>query len=211
MHTITLASTKGGCGKSTLAIHLAVTAQQAGQDTLLADLDPHSQTSAEWAAERQIDTPTVIRATADDIPTLQQQARSEEFEVLILDCPPYIDKVVHAATTVADFTLIPAQPRFADIRVLPRVIEQVNPPFSVVLNACTPGLLGQPSSKTLEAMTLLQDSAIPVAPKWITRREAFADALNSGQAVTEFEHSGKGAREIKALWQWVRQQLEKVT
>lgn len=70
MHTITFASTKGGCGKSTLAIHLAVTAQQAGQDTLLADLNSHSQTAAKWAAERQLDTPTVIWATADDIPTL---------------------------------------------------------------------------------------------------------------------------------------------
>lgn len=206
MRTLTLASTKGGCGKSTLAIHLAVAAQQAGRETLLADLDPHSQTAAEWAAEREAPTPTVIRATADDIHALQQQAQDEGFDLLVLDCPPYIDGVVSAATTAADFTLIPAQPRFADIRVLPRVIERVSPPFAVVLNGCTPGLNTLPSSKTQEVWVLLRDNAIPVASAWITRREAFADALNGGQAVVEFEAHGKAASEIRVLWAWVQRQ-----
>ncbi|MCB1810646.1 MAG: ParA family protein [Candidatus Competibacteraceae bacterium] len=206
MHTLTLASTKGGCGKSTLAIHLAVCAQLAGRETLLADLDPHSQTVAEWAGEREQSMPTVIRATADDIHALQHQAESENFDLLVLDCPPYLDAVAKAATAAADFTLIPAQPRFADIRVLPRVIETISPPFAVVLNACTPGLNALPSSKTLEVMALLQDHRIPVASPWITRREAFADALNGGQAVQEFDTHGKAAAEIHRLWDWLQAQ-----
>ena len=206
MHTLTLASTKGGCGKSTLAIHLAVCAQLAGWETLLADLDPHSQTAAEWAGERASTTPTVIRATADDIQALQQQAQAEGFDLLVLDCPPYLDAVAQAATQAADFTLIPAQPRFADIRVLPRVIEQISLPFAVVLNACTPGLNALPSRKTLEVLTLLKDHQIPVVSRWITRREAFADALNGGQAVQEFEAHGKAAAEIQRLWAWLQGQ-----
>ena len=206
MHTLALASTKGGCGKSTLAIHLAVAAQQAGLDTLLADLDPHSQTAAEWATERDASTPTVIRATADDIQALQQQAQSEAFDLLVLDCPPYIDATVRSATQAADFTLIPTPPRFADLRVIPRVIERTHPPFAVVLNACPPGLNAQPASKTLEVWQLLTDNKIPVADVWITRREAFADALNGGQAIVEFDTYGKAAAEIRALWAWLQRQ-----
>jgi len=208
MKTLTIASQKGGCGKSTLAVHIAVMAEKEGVDTLIADLDPHSQTSAEWALEREAEVPVVVTAHADDIKTLQQQAKEEGFGLLILDCPPYIDKVVKQATEIADYTLIPAQPRFADLRTLPRVIENVAPPFSVVLNVCTPGINGQESSKTREARKLIEESDIPISRVSIVRREAFSDALNGGEAVIEFESQGKAAKEIQDLWEWLQEELK---
>jgi len=204
MKTLAVASQKGGSGKSTITIHLAVAAQQAGMDTIVADLDPHSQTSAEWAAERSLEQPLVVTAHAEDIQALQKQAEGEGFDLLILDCPPYVDDVVQMATQVADYTLIPAQPRFADVRTLPRVIESVKEPYAVILNACTPGPNGMETSKTREVRHLLEDAGIPVAPLHITRREAFADALNGGEAVNEFDPEGKASHEVKTLWKWVQ-------
>lgn len=189
-----------------LAIHLAVVAQQEGYDTLLADLDPHSQTSAEWASERQSDKPLVLTAHAEDIEALQTQAMSEGFDLVIMDCPPYIDKIVKTATKAADFTLIPAQPRFGDIRTLPRVIESVHPPYAVMLNVCPPGhIAGEEATKTKEARQLLEEAGIRVAAPSITRREAFADALNGGEAVVEFDTHGKAADEIRTLWNWIKE------
>ena len=52
MKTISLISHKGGTGKSTLAIHLAVEAHKQNLDTLIVDLDHRSSTVAEWAAIR---------------------------------------------------------------------------------------------------------------------------------------------------------------
>lgn len=205
MKTIAISSQKGGSGKSTVTIHLAVAAANSGMDVLVADLDPHSQTAAEWASERELDTPLVVKANTQDIVQLTAQAKEEGFDLLIFDCPPYVDDVVKVATEVADYTLIPAQPRFADIRTLPRVIDNVAPPFAVVLNACQVGLNGQESSKTREARMLLEEAGIFVAPLHITRREAFADALNGGTAVYEFEPGGKAAKEIDRLWSWLQE------
>ena len=206
MKTVAVSSQKGGSGKSTVAIHLAVAAQASGIETIIADLDPHSQTAAEWASERSSEQPMVVTAHADDIEVLQKQALDEGFGLLILDCPPYVDDVVRLATKLADYTLIPAQPRFADIRTLPRIIGNVHKPYSVILNVCTPGLHGGESTKTREARAVLEDAGIPVAPLHITRREAFSDALNGGTAVFEFEPEGKAAREVAVLWKWLKEQ-----
>jgi len=208
MKTLAIATQKGGSGKSTVAIHLAVAAEIEGSEVLIADLDPHSQTAAEWASERSSERPVVIKLSTKDIETLKQQAIDEGFDLLILDCPPYIDDVITQATKFSDFTLIPAQPRFADLRTLPRVIEKVHPPFAVVLNSCTPGFSGQESSKTSEARRLLIQSGIPVSQVSLIRREAFTDALNGGKAVVEFESYGKAANEVNKLWSWLQEELK---
>lgn len=207
MKVLAVASQKGGSGKSTIAIHIAVMAQMQGIEVLIADLDPHSQTAAEWAGERDTGSPLVITAHEEDLEALQKQASSEGFGLLVLDCPPYVDSIVKTATKIADFTLIPAQPRFADIRTLPRVVESVHPPFSVILNACQPGHNGMETTKTREARQLLTDSGIPVAKPTLTRRESLADSLNGGEAVIEFEPNGKAAAEIEQMWNWIKGEL----
>ncbi len=50
--------------------------------------------------------------------------------------------------------------------------------------------------------------AAPAAGE-ITDRRAFARAVTTGSAVTEFEAEGKAAEEIRALWAWIRDTLER--
>ena len=56
MRTIALISQKGGAGKTTLAIALAVTAERAGLASVLVDLDPQAS-AAQWSDLRQAKTP----------------------------------------------------------------------------------------------------------------------------------------------------------
>ncbi|HEX5324760.1 MAG TPA: hypothetical protein VFW40_13310, partial [Capsulimonadaceae bacterium] len=48
---------------------------------------------------------------------------------------------------------------------------------------------------------------LPVAPLEIAERRAFARAIASGRAVTEFDSQGKAAEEIRVLWRWIKEQL----
>ncbi len=209
MYVIALAGQKGGSGKSTVAIHLAALAQSQGRETLLADLDPHSQTAAEWGSERTQALPVIIRATADDLAALLAQAEDEGFDLVLLDLPPYVDPVVREATGRAHLTLVPCRPFFADLRTLPRVLAGIHPPLWVVLNACPPPLGAFEATKTREARALLAAHAIPTAPVALTQRMAFCDALNCGEAVFEFDPTGKAAREVAQLWDWVYTELQK--
>ena len=203
MKTVAVVSHKGGTGKSTLSIHLAVQAQSEGRDTLLVDLDHHSSTVAEWASLRVDNQPLAVTAKVSDIIELQQQAVDEGFDLLILDCPPYLNDDTVQLTKLADYTILPTSPRFADICTLPRGTEKIHQPFSVVLNSCTPDPVGKIAFKTDQVYQMLNESGIPVSPVHIIRLEAFTEALNYGQGVTEFQSNGKASKQIKMLLDWI--------
>lgn len=207
MKIIAIASQKGGVGKSTLAIHLAVAAHNDGMDVLLADLDPHSQTATEWASERRSDFPVVVQVDHVDMKALIDQAKDEGFDLVIFDCPPYINDVVYEASTLADYTLIPSQPEFAPIRTLGRIVEVVSDPYAVVLNGCHPARLGNETQKTREARVAVLNAGIRVAPQAISRRIDLTDALNSGDSVFEYDMQGKASVEVQSLYEWVKEEL----
>jgi chromosome partitioning protein len=58
-----------------------------------------------------------------------------------------------------------------------------------------------------ETQEVLESYNIPLAPVVIGDRRAFARAVATGRAVTEFDAKGKAAREITQLWKWIRQHI----
>ncbi|MBO2007056.1 hypothetical protein J4732_15150 [Serratia marcescens] len=59
-----------------------------------------------------------------------------------------------------------------------------------------------------ETRTVLAEYGLPIAPVEIIDRRAFARAVATGRAVTEFESDGKAATEIRALWAWLKEQMQ---
>ena len=196
MKTISFLSHKGGTGKSTLAIHLAVVAQAEGQEVLLVDLDHHSASVAEWASARTDEKPLAVTAHFSDVTALHQQAVDEGFDLLILDCPPYINPETLQASEIADITLLPVAPRFTEISGLPRDLGLVHQPYFVVLNSCT--------STAEEIREMLEEIDIPVSPVHLTRLEVFTEALDYGQGVTEYEKDGEASGQVNAMLEWLK-------
>ena len=62
MKVLGLLSRKGGSGKTTIAIHLAVMAQASGRRVLLIDLDPQGSAAAWWQARSEA-TPQMEQAS----------------------------------------------------------------------------------------------------------------------------------------------------
>ena len=86
MRTIALISQKGGAGKTTLAIALAVTAERAGLTSVLVDLDPQAS-AAQWSDLRQAKTPVVTCAPAARLTSVLTAAQGAGADIAILDTP----------------------------------------------------------------------------------------------------------------------------
>jgi len=203
MKTLALISHKGGVGKSTLAIHLSVQAKQQGLETLLVDLDNISSTASEWASMREDQQPVVVTAELSDIAELHQQATDESFDLLILDCPPYLTDEILDVSRVAAFTLLPVSPRFSELQSLSKYIHLLNQPTSVILNSCVADSDEEESFKTSEVRSMLEEHDIAVSPVSISRLEVLTDALNSGHAVCEYQPDGEAAVQVHELLEWI--------
>lgn len=107
MYTIALISQKGGAGKTTLVLSLAVAAQQSGLDTLVVDLDPQA-TACNWSDRRQADTPLVIDAQPARLHSALAKAEQEGIHLAVIDTPPRSENAALEAAKVADLMGIPA-------------------------------------------------------------------------------------------------------
>ena len=137
MRTIAIISQKGGAGKTTLAVHLAVFAEQSGLMTAVIDLDPQA-TAAKWGDRREETPPEVISAQAVRLPQLLTTAREGGADLTIIDTAPNSDSTALAAAKAADLILIPCRPATFDLDAIGTTVDMAklaNIPAVVVLNA----------------------------------------------------------------------------
>ena len=116
MDVLTLVSTKGGCGKTTLTAHLAVEAERAGAGPVaVIDADPQASL-ARWWNSRAAETPAFIQTTLAELPQRLEELRAAGIRLVIIDTPGA--DVSHTRTIVrlTDLALIPSRPSPLDLR-----------------------------------------------------------------------------------------------
>jgi chromosome partitioning protein len=202
MPAIALLSQKGGAGKTTLAVHLAV----ASGDALIIDTDKQ-RSAAGWWRERKGDLPELVTATAQSVP---KALASTKRQWVFIDTPPHAEDALRLVCAVSDFILIPARPAILDLRAIADTVGLVNGKEAViVLNSCPPVRGFAEVGIVTEARRALSVYGLPVCPVAVSQRVAYSHALNGGQAVTEFEPEGKAAGEIRKLWEWLWQNVNR--
>jgi len=204
MKTIAVLSQKGGAGKTTLSVHLAVAAERQGVQVAIIDLDPQTS-AAGWGDSRAAETPVVVSAQAARLTQVLDAAREAGVGLAILDTAPHSESTALAAARAADFILIPCRPAILDLRAIGSTIDLAklaNKPCAVVLNAVPPrGALAK------DAEDAIAGYGVPVAPVHLAQRAAFTHALTAGQTAQEYEPDGKAADEVLQLYMWTCTQV----
>jgi chromosome partitioning protein len=211
MKVLGLLSRKGGVGKTSLAIHLSVLAQESGKRVLLIDLDPQGSAAAWWQA-REASVPQLEATTPDKLSALLDAARANGIDLAIIDTRPSAEADAVQVAALSDYLLIPTRPAIMDLRAILSTLDIVKGGrhrASIVLNAClAPRGVGEASS-TSEARLALKAFGVPVAPVSIGQRAGLSHALLGGLGITEADPSSKATKEIRALWRYVEKELSK--
>lgn len=216
MKTLAIVSQKGGVGKTTIAVHVAVAAAKAGYSVAIIDLDPQA-TAAQWSDWRRAgegdnpsDNPVVVAAPhARLVPTIKE-AEKMGVDLVILDSPPAADSAAVAAAKVADLVLIPTRASAFDLHAIKTTAELVRvaqKPAAVLLNAVP----ARANALIEEVATVIHSLSLNIAPVCLVDRAALRHAVINGQTAGEFEPAGKAADEVEKLYAWVCGRLDMPT
>ncbi len=204
MQIIGIASQKGGSGKTTLAGHLAVQAEQSGTTPVaLIDTDPQGSLSAWWNA-REAETPCFARTTAVTLKQDVEQLRELGMKLLFIDTPPAIEATIGDVIELCDLVIIPVRPSPHDLRAVGATVELVEraaKPLIFVVNGATPR-----ARITNEAVMALSQHGT-LAPVILHQRTGFAASMIDGRTVSEIKGEARSAEEIALLWDYIGHRL----
>ena len=205
MKKIAFLAQKGGSGKTTLAVHTAVAATEAGESVVVIDTDPQKSATV-WGDARSQEVPIVATAAASELGRVLEAADQERMTLAIVDTAPHTAPDATRIVRAVDLVAIPVRPTAFDIAAAGSAVDIVKAAgvrAVFVLSACP-----FRSPEIAETRTVLAEYGLPIAPVEIIDRRAFARAVATGRAVTEFESDGKAATEIRALWAWLKEQMQ---
>src|SRR5665213_331090 len=114
MKTIAFLSQKGGSGKTTLAVHIAVAAQEDGERVLIIDTDLQ-KSAAVWSEARASHTPLVAPVATAQLDHVMKAARHDAITLCIIDTAPHAAPDAARVARAADLVLIPCRPTAFDL------------------------------------------------------------------------------------------------
>lgn len=206
---IAIGNTKGGVGKTTLAVQLAIIRATAGREVWLIDGDRQGTAAAAIAARSEAGKlPGIACAQYPDGPNLraQVQQQRDKWDDIIIDVGGRDSTALRAALILADTLLVPFAPRSYDVWALDDMAALIDEARSVrdglravaVMNQADPG---DHSTDNAEAAAAVKE--VPqfiYLPIPIRRRKAFSNAGGAGLAVSELTpRDPKAVAEISAL------------
>ena len=202
-----IANTKGGVGKTTLAINIAIARAISGREVLLVNGD--RQTTADDAIANRAQAgiqPGIACSHFPEGPVLRAQVQQQKgkYDDVVIDVGGRDSSSLRAALVLTDVLIVPFLPRSFDVWAMEDIATLVDEARSVrdnlrafaVMNMADPGSASSDNRDAAEAIALLpQFQYLPTA---ITRRKVYASAAGIGLSVLEAR-----PRDPKALYEFL--------
>jgi chromosome partitioning protein len=201
---LAILSEKGGAGKTTVTVHLAVAAELAGLEVAIVDLDPQAS-AADWC-DRRGNTPEAVAIPPARLEKLLAEVRAQGMHLVIIDTGRDSNNAGYTAAQAADLVLIPCRGGGFDVRALARTLDLCRiankRPF-LILNAMRPGA----TRAEADARDALASESLEIAPVVLHERAAYKAASITTKTAQEAEPDSAASSEISQLYSWISRQL----
>jgi chromosome partitioning protein len=200
MPTISLLNQKGGVGKTTLSVHLA-TALAEHHRVLLVDADPQGS-ALDWSAQRTETARFPVIGLPKETLHRELEPISRDYEWVVIDGPPRVNKIARSAIVASDLIIIPVQPSPFDIWAAKDITDIIGECVAIKPNLITRFLINRLFLNTTlgtEIISALADFQFPSLDTAIRNRQEYAKSARNGLTSLETEPNGPAAAEIRAL------------
>ena len=198
---LSLLNQKGGVGKTTLAIHIAMALARRGDKVLLLDADPQGS-ALDWSASRTDDP--VFSVVGLPKPTIHRElpAIASGFAHVVIDGPPRVYDVARSAIMASDVILIPVQPSPYDVWAAKEIVDLVREAEAFKPNLKYAFAINRKIANTAigrDVLEALAEYPIPVLKCHVGQRVTFAESAAQGSTVMEIAPESLASQEIKNL------------
>jgi chromosome partitioning protein len=194
---------KGGVGKTTVSLNLAVAALQNGRNAAVIDIDPQA-TASNWTDRRTDEKPWVVPTLAARLTAAIEKAKSQGVDFIVIDTPPHSGTDSVEAARRADVVLVPVEPHLFTLETLPKLADLLklagNPPTFFVINKASPQ-----GTEASNAADYIKAQGLSVCPVILHLRAAHRHATNIGKVASEYEPDSKAAQEALQLYTYTIQ------
>ncbi len=197
---ITVATLKGGSGKTTVASCLAVHWQLAGRNPVLIDADPQRSIARLAERERGLGGVPVVEDTTESVLTTARRLAVLHNPVII-DSPGFRSDTTLACLAAADLVLIPVKPSPLDVD---RMLDTLN----IIINGLAGKgpvfrcLLTQITRDSVIARHIraeIGDAGISLLASEMASRVAYPEAGLYGATPSLVDRAGAAARDIATI------------
>jgi chromosome partitioning protein len=192
---VVIANSKGGVGKSTIAVHLAGWLAMQGHRVTLADCDTQAS-SSEWIREANPAVRTVRMGSPDEILN-QLPLLNTETDFVIADGPGSNTETSRALLLRADFAIVPCKASMLEVRALAQATEVLRqaqdirggfPNAMIVLS-----MVGKNYRLTADMKDAAVALKLPLAKTALILRQIYADSPGQGTFVWAMKHRNQEA------------------
>lgn len=201
---ITFLNLKGGCGKTTLSIHVASTLALAGKKVMLIDAD-EQMSAVHWAETREQEPLFTITGIPSNTIHKQIKLMEADYDFIIVDGPPRTSSVSRSCVVASDLVLIPVTPSPYDVWAANEIIDILDNvktslvDYKKILSAIIINRKIANTNLGKEVESALAEYGIPILKTIIHQRISYAESAANGTSVIEEDPDSIAGKEIRSL------------
>jgi len=207
---ITISQQKGGTGKTTLAVHLAMAfIKYHGLKVAIIDTDPQGSLG-KWfmiRSEKKVSNENLTFKTAS-LWGAQYESKTlkKDHDVVIIDTPPKIESDARPSIEAADLVLIPVAASHVDFWATGAIVEiakKANKKILIQINRSNQrSKLIDKTNDFINSLDLLSTNTI------IGNRQIYTSSMGEGKTAVEKQKKGNAVEEIKNLSEQILSEIK---